>query len=89
MVEDEDGGNAEYTYQVRFGGKLVGVQEFLESLAAEEGDVTDVDVILTIESTSDSFVTDDDPATHAILTPPFKYGPSGSPVGKYNMAEWS
>ena len=88
MTEDAGSGVTEYAYEVRFGGKLVGVQEFLESLAAEEGDVTDAEVVLTIESASDSFAAGDDASTHQLLTPPFQYGPSGSPVGKWGMAEW-
>jgi hypothetical protein len=88
MTEDEGSGLTEYAYAVRFGGKLVGVQEFLESLAAEEGDVTDAEVVLTIESVSDSFSADDDAPTHSILTPPFQFGPSGSPVAKFGMSEF-
>jgi hypothetical protein len=87
MVEDATG-DTEYLYNVRFGGKMVGVQEFLESLAAEEGDVTDAELILTIESTSDSFITDDDPPTNALYTPPFEYGGGGSPQGRWNLSEW-
>lgn len=88
MVEDAGSGVTEYSYEVRFGGKLVGVQEFLESLAAEEGDVTDAEIVLTIESTSDSLVADDDAPSHDIVSPPFQYGPGGSPGGKWGMAEW-
>jgi hypothetical protein len=88
MTEDAGSGVTEYAYEVRFGGKLVGVQEFLESLAAEEGAVTNVDVVLTIESVSDSFAAAADAPTHAILTPPFQFGPSGSPVAKFGMSEF-
>jgi hypothetical protein len=88
MTEDEGSGATEYAYEVRFGGKLVGVQEFLESLAAEEGDVTDAEVVLTIESLTDSFIADDDAPTHSIITPPFQFGPSGSPVAKFGMSEF-
>lgn len=85
----EDGSDTEYFYTVRFGGKKVGVQEFLESLAAEEGEVTNAELILTIESLSDSFVTTANAPTHALYTPPFQYGPSGSPQGRYGLSEWS
>lgn len=88
MTEDEGSSVTEYAYEVRFGGKLVGVQEFLESLAAEEGDVTDAEVVLTIESLADSLVADDDAPTHGILTPLFQFGPSGSPVAKFGMSEF-
>jgi len=89
MVEDKENATTEYFYDVRFGGKMVGVQEFLESLAAEEGDVTEADVIITIESLTDAFIADDDAPTEDTVSPPFEYGPSGSPQGRYNMAEYS
>lgn len=89
MIEDEPSGATEYHYVVRFGGKLAGVQEFLESLASEEGEVTEADIILTIESLSDSFVVTDGSLSRTLYTPPFEYGPSGSPQGRYNMAEYS
>lgn len=85
----ENGTTTEYIYTVRFGGKLVGVREFLESLAAEEGDVTEADVIYTIESITDLQVVVDSNLTHVISTPPFEYGPGGIPQGKWNFAEWS
>lgn len=88
MTEDETTGYTEYEYQVRFGGRIVGIQEFLESLASEEGEVTNADIIITLESTSDIVVFDDDPATHNIETPPYEWGPGGNPQGRWNMSEW-
>lgn len=88
MEEDSANNVTEYTYLVRFGGKPVGIVQFLESLASPEGEVTEDDVILTIESATDSFVTDDDAPTNQIYTGAFEYGPSGSPKGRWNMAEW-
>lgn len=90
LVEDEGTGTTEYKYTVRFGGKLVGVQEFLESLASEEGDISDSDVVITIESVSDGFDLDDAgaAASHTLYTPPFEYGAAGSPQAVWNMSEW-
>lgn len=89
MIEDAANDITEYFYKVRFGGKLSGVKEFLESLASDEGVVTEADVIFTIESLADSLVMEEDAPTRLIETPPYKYGPSGSPTGRWNMAEWS
>ena len=85
----EDGTNTEYEYEIRFGGKIVGVQEFLESLVSENGEVANVDNIVTIEQISDEEEVDDSQAlTHTIATPPYHYT-SGTPVGKWNLSEWS
>lgn len=87
---NEDGTDTEYIYAIRFGGKLAGVQEFLESLASEEGEVTDAEVIFTIEVANDVFEVEDSGLTHTIYnTLPFEYGTGGSPQGRWNMAEWS
>jgi hypothetical protein len=84
----EDGTNTEYIYTVRFGGKLVGVQEFLESLVPDGGEVSNQDRILTIEQLTDVEEMEDEAPVHTIFTPPFKYGPSGSPVGRWGLSEW-
>lgn len=90
--EDSNTGRTEYTYTVRFGGKLVGVQEFLESLSSEIASATETDTgadIKTIEFLTDSFVAEDSGLTHTNQTPPFKYGPAGSPQGKYGKSEYA
>lgn len=84
----EDGTNTEYIYTVRFGGKLIGVQEFLESLVPDGGEVSNQDRILTIEQLTDSEEMDDDAPTHVIFTPPFKYGSASSPKGRWGLSEW-
>ena len=80
----------EYIYIVRFGGRLAGVQEFLESLASEAEEVIDSAEIKTIESITDSFVMTDAtvPASIVKVTPPYHWT-SGAPVGKWNESEWS
>jgi hypothetical protein len=88
LTEDAGTGSTEYGYEVRFGGRLAGVQEFLESLASDEGEVSDTDVIYTIEGFSDLCVTLDNAPTKTNYTPPFKYT-SGSPTGVWNMSEWA
>lgn len=72
---DEDGSTPEYTYQVKFGGKIVGVREFLESLASQASEVQDVTQILTIEQVTDAVSVADAAPTHELFTPPFIYGP--------------
>lgn len=89
MLEDEDNDVTEYFYKVRFGGKLSGVKEFIESLASDEGAVTDAEIIYTIESLADSFVVEHGTVTRLNETPPYEYGPAGSPQGRWNMSEWS
>lgn len=85
----EDGTNTEYVYHVRFGGRKVGITEFLEGLASEEGEVTNADVVITLETTTDLFVLDEAAPTATIYTPPFKYGGSGSPTGNYGLSEYA
>lgn len=86
---DEDGDTIEYTCKVRFGGKIVGVQEFLETLASQTEEVEDATQILTIQQLTETAEIEDEAPTHAIFTPPFQYGPAGSPQGKYNLSEWA
>jgi len=92
QIQVLDGSTPEYLYTIRFGGKIVGIQEFLESLASQqtEGEVSNEDEILTIENVSDVLdMSDSDVApTTLIETPPYHYT-SGSPVGKWNLSEWS
>lgn len=86
-----DGSTTEYIYDVRFGGRIVGVQEFLEGLATEEGDVTNSDLVITLETASDLVVLDEAAPSHSIVATigqKFKYGGAGSPTGKYGMAEY-
>ena len=86
---EENSGATEYIYQVRFGGKLTGVREFLESLASETSEVQDVTQILTLKQIADAAAVVDDTPTHANFTPPFQYGPAGSPQGVWGLSEWS
>lgn len=46
----EDGTTIEYTYNVTFGGRLIGIREFLEGLAGEEKVVLDTEEIDRIEA---------------------------------------
>lgn len=85
----EGDGRIEYTYTIRFGGKLVGVQEFLESLASETDEVADATEIKTIELITDSEIAADSNLSMAKITPPFKYGNTGTPRGRWNMSEWA
>lgn len=86
LVEDDS--TIEYEYRVRFGGRMVGVQEFLESLVQDGEEVADVTEILTIEQITDQEVSLDSAPTRITATPPYKYT-SGSPVGKWNLSEWA
>jgi len=93
-IEVIDGSSTEYIYTIKFGGKIVGIQQFLETLAARESDVSTSDnpeEIITIEAVTDSMEFDDagTPITTSIQTPPFEYGPAGSPQGKWNESEWA
>ena len=89
IMLDEDGSTIEYTYRVRFGGKMVGVREFLESLASEGDEVSDSRQILTIEQITDSAEIEDAAPTHTIYTPPFEWGDGGSPQLTWNLGEWA
>lgn len=88
MVENEPSGATEYIYQVRFGGKLAGVQEFLESLATDVVETNDTTAIKVLRQSIDQMELEDTGLTHSITTPPYKYGPAGSPQGKYNKSEF-
>lgn len=86
---DEDGVNTEYNYTIRFGGKVVSVEKFLESLAGDQGQVNDVSEIKTIFGTNDRVAMVENAApTKALFTPPFHYT-STTPVGKWNKSEWA
>jgi prophage tail gpP-like protein len=88
----EDGTDTEYIYNVRFGGRKVGVTEFLEGLASEEGEVTNSDIVVTLETTTDLVVLDEAAPTKTIVATSgqhFKYGGSGSPTGKYGLSEYT
>jgi hypothetical protein len=84
----ENSTTTEYTYRVRFGGKMVGVREFLESLASETAEVKDATLILTIEQITDAAAVSDGTPTRTLTTPPFKWG-VGSPQLVWNKGEWS
>lgn len=88
-IEVIEGSATEYRYTIQFGGKVVGVQEFLETLAAQqaEGETAEnVDQILTIKHTADLMLFEDD-VQGEVASPPYKYSP-GTPLGRYNMAMW-
>lgn len=84
----EDSSTTEYEYLIRFGGKLVGVMEFLESLVSEQGEVTNEDQIVTIQQVTDAEEVGDSNLAHANVTPPYHWT-SGAPVGKWNLSEWA
>ena len=87
---DENDTETIYNYEVRFGGKQVTVERFLETLANPETSVADADLILTIEKANDSMAfTDLSTATETFFTPPFKVGPTGSPIAVVNKSEVS
>lgn len=91
LNEDSATSTDQYIYTVRFGGKLIGVQEFLESLSAQVAGIN-VNVeadIKTIEFLSDRFVAVDSGLSMVKATPPYKYGNSGTPRGKWNESEWA
>lgn len=71
MAETDD--RIEYTYVIRFGGRLAGVQEFLESLASTAEEAIDAVDIKTIESLADSEIAEDSNLSYIKQTPPFKY----------------
>lgn len=85
----EADGTVEYVYTIRFGGRLAGVQEFLESLASTSEEVADATEIKTIELLSDSETFSDSNLSSVNQTPPFKYGNVGTPRGVWNKSEWS
>ena len=90
-IEPMEGSTTEYKYTIKFGGKIVGVQEFLETLAAQQeaGNETDIaDEIITIEHVADTLLFEDGGATPLIETPPYKYAGAGSPTGKWGLSEW-
>ena len=102
----EDGATIEYNYIVRFGGRLLDVASFIESIAGKEDPVFATEEIDTIKAISEEInITETitrDPLTKNItetatvseviskvnITPPFEYGPAGSPQGKWNKSEW-
>lgn len=88
----EDGTNTEYIYSIRFGGKVVGIQELLETLASQQSTTEDTPAdteIVTIEHVTDVLEFDDSTTPTTLLeTPPYQYGPTGPLVGKWNLSEW-
>ena len=87
---NEDGQTIEFVYDVRFGGKLAGVREFLESLASDGGgEESEPEEILTIEHINEIMTIEDEAPIHALFSPPFEYGPAGNPQGVWNLSEWA
>lgn len=86
---NESASQTEYIYTVRFGGRLAGVQEFLESLASAADETIDATEIKTIELLSDSEKFVDSNLSHATAAPPYKYGNVGTPRGVWNKSEWA
>lgn len=89
-----DGTTSEYKYTIRFGGKIVSMQEFLSTLAAKQIDgeqVASDTEIITIEHLSDAmaFSDSDTPISMNKSTPPFKWGAGSSPQAVWNLSEWS
>jgi len=87
-----EGSDTEYEYIIKFGGKIVGIQEFLETLASQQAEGEEVatdDEIITIEHATDSMEFEDQAPTTSIQTPPFEYGGGGNPQGKWNLSEWA
>lgn len=89
-----DGTTSEYEYTIKFGGKIVSIQEFLSTIASKQidGDQSaSSEEIITIEHTSDSmeFSDSDVAISMSKTTPPFKWGASGSPQGQWNISEWA
>lgn len=92
-VLDGSGGATEYNYMIRFGGKVVGIQEFLETLAAQQTEEVEASTqadIVTIEHVSDTMEFSDSDVAISMSkdTPPYHYT-STSPVGKWNLSEWA
>lgn len=88
MYEGESGAT-EYEYLVRFGGKIVDVETFIMTLAKQGTDVSNADEIKTIFGASDTIELEDSTPTMTKFTPPFQWGPSGSPQWVWNKSEWS
>ena len=102
----EDGTTIEYNYSVRFGGRLLDVASFIESIAGKEDPVFATEEIDTIKAISEEINISETITRDSLLkeisetatvseviskqnyTPPFQYGPGGSPQGKWNKSEW-
>ena len=89
LTEDETTSVTQYFYEIRFGGKRVSFERILESLTSPKEDVADVDKVLTIEQLTDRVGMTHNTATILKQTPPFKYGPAGSPQARWNLSEWA
>ena len=89
-IEVIEGDATEYRYTVKFGGKPVGLKEFLEDLAAKQGqgaEVADATEILVIRSIKDT-MTAEDSISMSKETPPYKWGPTGTPRFVWGLSEW-
>lgn len=85
---NEDGSSIIYTYEITFGGKPVGVQEFLETLVPRGGVSRETIEVLHAAGVETATASDSAPDMDT-FTPPFQYGPGGSPQGKWGLSEWS
>lgn len=86
----EDGTNTEYEYTIKFGGKIVGVQEFFEKLASQQAsgtETSDATNIITIEHITDAMEFEETAPVADIVTPPFKWK-TGTPQGVWGLSEW-
>lgn len=92
-VDVIEGDVTEYRYTIKFGGKPVGLKEFLEDLAAKQGqgtEVADASEILIIQQISDTMEASDTTPTISKDTPPYKWETTAStPGGIWNLSEWS
>jgi len=87
---DEDGTNTFYNYEVRFGGRMVGLQEFLESLTRETEEVQSADEIKVIHRLRDTVNFEDANLTHTIENPPYVWGGDNTtPTGTWDLSEWA
>ena len=84
----ENGTSIIYHYEVRFGGKLVGVQEFLESLATPAEDTQESEEIKTIFGVQDSLViTEHATPSFTTQTGNYEIGPGGNPQAVVGFSE--
>lgn len=88
-LKEGEAGAIEYEYIVRFGGKVVDVETFLLTLQRSGADISNANEIKTIFGATDTVEFEDATPTIAKFTPPFQWGPGGSPQWVWNKSEWS
>jgi len=71
----ETGSTIEYTYTVTFGGRLLGLVDFLQALATPETSVDTTGDVLQIHTLSEVMTFVEVISVKAKDTPPYKYGP--------------